>query len=839
MRRAGTTALLTLLPVLLAAQVDPAPRPGTREVTVAAGAHYRAGGLHRFFLGDTYRDLWTTPIRVPVLDLEAFAGGIRPTKAGGGNQTKNLRFETATGVEYVFRMVDKDKVPVPKGFDHTVVERMAKDQVSASHPAAAIVAAPLLDAARILHVTPILTVMPDDPALGEFRKDFAGRLGTIELYPSKPERAPGFAGAVEIIDSDKLRPLLDSVPGTRVDARAYLAARLMDMLLNDWDRHPGQWKWARFSSDRDAPWTPIPRDRDKPFISYGGIVAIAGKASPNLLVFRASYPSVRGLTWNSIEFDRRLLGELERPVFDSVARSLAALVTDPKIDAAVSRMPDEYLAGAPELARKLKSRRDALPAQAARFYDELAEAADIHATEAADRAAVRLNPDRSVLVELFGPGGRIRFRRTFHPVETREIRIYLHGGDDSATVTGRGPASIPVRIIGGNGSNRLADSTGAARLYDNGQVTDVEYGPDTLFNRRPWVRYGGEFHPPARDRGGKFSPALGLAANGDLGVVLRAGVTTYSYGFRRRPYAGRTGLLAEYAAGVGLFRVTAALDRRRESSPLHFKALARMSEIEVVNFHGYGNDTPERPEEFFEARQRQWLFQPAVAFSLGSSSDISIGPVLQYATADSLADRFISDARPYGFGDFGQAGLRLGWLHDSRNRTRDSTRGLLLDLSGTWYPGIWDVRTGFGSVSASAGAYLTLPVPLSPVLALRAGGKKVWGEFPFHEAAFIGGRNSLRMVDRERYAGDAALSGSVELRVPVARFPLILPFDVGVFGFADAGRVYVGGNSPGGWHHSTGAGFWVGILNPATSLSVEIGDRRGSTGVQLRTGLSF
>ncbi len=95
------------------------------------------------------------------------------------------------------------------------------------------------------------------------------------------------------------------------------------------------------------------------------------------------------------------------------------------------------------------------------------------------------------------------------------------------------------------------------------------------------------------------------------------------------------------------------------------------------------------------------------------------------------------------------------------------------------------------------------------------------------------------MVDRERYAGDAALSGSAELQVPVARFPLILPFDVGVFGFADAGRVYVGGNSPGGWHRSTGVGLWVGILNPATALSVEIGDRRGRTGVQIRTGLSF
>ncbi len=52
------------------------PVPGTDSVTVTAGARYRAGELKRWFSGDLYRDLWTTPIRVPVLDLEKYAGGL-------------------------------------------------------------------------------------------------------------------------------------------------------------------------------------------------------------------------------------------------------------------------------------------------------------------------------------------------------------------------------------------------------------------------------------------------------------------------------------------------------------------------------------------------------------------------------------------------------------------------------------------------------------------------------------------------------------------------------------------------------------------------------------------
>ena len=48
------------------------------------------------------------------------------------------------------------------------------------------------------------------------------------------------------------------------------------------------------------------------------------------------------------------------------------------------------------------------------------------------------------------------FRRRFNADETREIRVYLHDGDDVATVTGSpSAAAIRVRLIGGNGNNRL------------------------------------------------------------------------------------------------------------------------------------------------------------------------------------------------------------------------------------------------------------------------------------------------------------------------------------------------------------------------------------------------
>ena len=847
--RVDRLALSAVLLILLArsGSAQAGPRIASHDsVSLAAGLRYKGSRLHRFLMGATYRDLWATPIKVPVLDLRRSVGGLRPLKKGGGNQTKSLRFAAGDGNEYVFRLVDKDNVTVAEGFEHTIVEGITRSQVSAQHPAAAEVAAPLLQAAGVLHVTPVLVAMPDDALLGEFRKEFAGTLGMIELYPVKPDSGPGFAGAAAIIDSDTLLQRLDRDPHEAIDARAYLKARLMDMFLNDWDRHPGQWKWARFDSSRSKAWEPIPRDRDKPFIDHGGLVKPTAIFSPNVMTFRATYPNIRGLTWNALELDRRLLAGLEKPVWDSVAADLERRMSNSVIERATQAMPAEYRYTAPGLATILKMRRDRIPDIANRFYRELAEVEDLHATDAAEHASVRRLDDGSVEIELRAEGQEPYFRRRFDPAETGEIRLYLHGGDDTALVTGSAQRSIPVWIIGGNGKNHLVDSSTVhgrrhpTRLYDAGSVSGVSYGPDSTWNRRPWVKEAGKMEAPSRDRGDALVPGIALGSERDLGLLPGLSVNKYHFGFRERPYGSRYGLAGEYATKYKGYRVMAVADLRREASRLHLSGKARMSEIEIVNFHGLGNQTPDTGSKYFyQVRQRLWQLHPSVGLALGTHGDISLGPVVSYTSTDSVPGRFISAQRPYGFGGFGQAGLQLNLSHNGTDRVRNSRRGLSLEAAGSWYPGIWDVTTGFGTLAAAASTYFTLPVPVHPKLVLRGAGRKVFGDFPFQESAFIGGRMAVRSLDPQRYAGDAAVNGSAELQVSLASFPFVLPLNVGVFGFSDAGRVYVKGKSPGGWHTATGVGFWLGILNSATSVSVEIGGGQGLNGARLRTGMIF
>jgi hypothetical protein len=829
----------------------PPPRIVSRDsVTIAASPRYASTGFKRFFLGDTYRDLWTTPLRVPVVDFHHYAGGLEPLKEGGGNQTKNLRLGTPTGVEYVFRPVDKARATPPERLRGTALAKIFRDQVSGLFPAAGIIIAPIAEAAGVLHTTPAFAVMPADSSLGKYRKDFVGLLGTLEEYPHKPEEGPGFGGASDVIDTEELLPLLDSLPTYSVDERAFLNARLTDMLVADGDRHHGNWKWARFASGKSARWVPIARDRDHAFNTYDGLLArLARPAAPFLTTFEGKYESMDALSWNSRELDRRFLSGLEKPVWDSIALALQRRITDAVIDSAVRTLPPEYRRVAPSFVAKLEQRRDGIPANARRFYRLLAEVVEVHATDANDRATVTYLPGGVVDVAVQSGSETPYYHRRFDPRDTREVRVYLHNGDDTAVIRGDVTSNVKVRVIGGNGTNTLVDSShvagrSRARLYDVGRVSGYWYGPDssrdTLFSRRPWVNDTGVVRYPSKDYGSAIEPVAGFGTGG-LGLVPRVGARWMRYGFRHEPYASMLGLDAEYATGVPGFRFTLLGDQRLERSRVHFTAMGRMSDFELVNFYGFGNETPggEDQQNRFRIDQRQWLLRPSVAFALGRrDSDLSFGPVIQYSYTETNSGRLVADEQPYGFGHFGQAGLRLGLRYDDRDHPRNAKHGFLVDANSSTFPAMWDVERAFSQVSGSAATYFELPLPLHPVLALRGGGKKVWGDAPFHEAAFLGGLDTLMGAPPQRYAGDASVFGNSELRVPIVSIRSWLPIDIGALGFADAGRVYLGGESPGGWHTVVGGGLWFGVIDPATGFSVTFTSSRDKR-VVFGTGLRF
>ena len=811
------------------------------SATIVAGPHYEAGALHRYLLGTDYRDLWTAPVRVPVLDLSRYKGGLTPVQRGSGLQTRSLRFRAADGREYNFRSIDKDQTGgLHPDFKNTLIDWFLQDQVSSKHPSASLITHLMLDAAGILHPAPELFVMPDDARLGEFRAEFAGMLGAIEVHPDEVETGRTFAGASQISDTEKLLEDMEASPEHRVDSREFLKARLMDLMLGDWDRHVDQWRWARFDRGGTHWWVPVPEDRDNAFSDFDGLLpGLARSRATNLVRFDARYPNLFGLTANAQPLDRPLLAELPAAVYDSLALELQRRVTDEVIIRAVAAAPPEYnrLEGE-ELAGKLIARRDGLPEVARRFYRHLAREVDVRLTDAQEVAVVDRLPDGVIDVRVYHapndvPASRPYFERRFTSTDTREVRVYLRGGNDRAVVRGAGSGRPLVRIIGGGGDDVLMDSStvgsGGSRiaLYDDrGENRFVASGRTVVDTREypePDSTLSGfnENAPQHRDWGTVatwFAPRVGWRYN--AGAYIGGGPIFTRYGFRRDPFARRLAIAALWASMAGRFAAEVDLDVHRTNSLSRFALSAHVSQLETTRFHGYGNDTPDDgSSDRYKVRRTEYLLEPVYHQALSRRTEVFFGPIVQYNTPHPEPGGPADLLRPLGSEEYGVIGGQLGGLWDRRDSPAFPTSGFLATVRGSAFPGLWS-DASFGGVDGLASAYLPLPLPLETTLAARVGGRIAMGNAPLQHAAFLGGRSSVRGLPTERYAGDASLFGGVELRSYLTRFNFISRGDLGVIALADAGRVFVEGESSNSWHPGFGGGLWASILDRTRTFSV-------------------
>jgi hypothetical protein len=149
------------------------------------------------------------------------------------------------------------------------------------------------------------------------------------------------------------------------------------------------------------------------------------------------------------------------------------------------------------------------------------------------------------------------------------------------------------------------------------------------------------------------------------------------------------------------------------------------------------------------------------------------------------------------------------------------------------------VDSVYGTVEGVATTYLTAPMPLRPTLALRAGGKYVWGPYPFFEAAFIGDARTVRLGHQHRFGGDGAVYGNAELRLRLARFFVILPGELGLLGLADVGRVFLAGESSDTWHTAFGGGLWISVLGQGNVVSAALAATDERTALYFGLGMAY
>ncbi|HUE95686.1 MAG TPA: hypothetical protein VMN39_03455, partial [Longimicrobiaceae bacterium] len=683
----------------------------------------------------------------------------------------------ADGRRYVLRSVQKTtRQALAEEFWGTPVESIMRDQLCSFHPSGAVIVARLLAAVGVLHAEPSLMVVPDDPRLEEFREEFAGMLVLFEERPDEEQDgSAGFAGSDRVVQIENLFDDLEEYPEDRVETSELLRSRLIDILVGDRDRSINNHLWASFDQPGGGKlWRPVPRDRDQSFVRFDGAAkSVFRYYDKRLVSFGDEYPDIEGLTRNAWDIDRTLLVGLEREVWDGIVREVMADLTDEVIADAVRTMPPEHhaLVGA-DIERSLRLRRDRLAAAADEFYEIVFRYADIRATDEDEVAVIEGMPGGRVRVAIYRSDNP-HFERTFLPRETRELRIYLHGGDDLVRIEGDTDPGILVRVITGGGRDALVNSVGRRRvvLYDAGDGTEVS-GENTSVVRRDvprlyswWIDGEGDL-----DWGSRSTPLPAISYDGDRGLVLGLGIRRDGYAFLKQPFGSSVQASVGWAVGRGepIIDYRHHLQSWLGSADLMLRA--RYSGVEIVRFHGLGNETQELEDpDFYEVHQKQLAVGFDVGLGDGERRLLSIGPILRHTSSDtSRAETLIAGARPYGTGSFTQAGIRLAFDVDGRDVSAAPRHGYRIEGGASFYPEMLDVVSSFGEVHGEAAYYLSPPAG-NPTLALRVGGRKVAGTFPYSDAAFLGGAENIRGLREQRFAGNAAVYGNAELRVFLTR----------------------------------------------------------------------
>jgi len=784
--------------------------------------------MHRLLFGGNYRSLWATPVTLKIFRLGNEKGGLKIIQRGGGLQTMSLRLRDPGGQQWVLRTIQKyPERGLPPRLRPTVVRDILQDQVSAAHPFSSLTVPPLAEALGIPHSHPQIVYVADDPALGDYAKDFAGKVFLFE------EREPLDAEKTE--NTERTQEKLKDDNDHRLDEKIVLRARLLDMLLGDWDRHEDQWRWEKIKEDKGTLYLPVPRDRDQVYYKTSGVfpwIVSHQWLKSKFQGYSGSIRDINGWNFNARYFDRYFLHQLSEDDWREQIALVQRTLTDSLITAAIDRMPAPIVKQCgQEIIGKIRSRRDHLLKQALEYYRFISIYVDIPATDKREQFNLVEQDDGDIDVTIDkikkdSSKGRTMYHRLFKAGTTKEIRLYGFDGDDVFSVGGSQPSPIRVRMIGGAGMDsfyidRNLHNRGRIYVYDRSDSANILPPRSTAR-----IRTAADSVVNSYDRTSfkydRFEPIILAHYNTDIGILLVGGFSYEKHGFRGEPYSFREELLTNYSLSRKSFLFTYTADFRNAigKNGIKINALSR-GPNNVSNFFGIGNGTPfvnsgDKDIRYYR-NKFDWITGDVSLYRDHGHWRFSAGPGFQFydSRAANNTSRFLKDyaaAHPGEdvFTTKWYAGFVTGANYDTRDKSTLSTHGVYWNTTFIGMRGVSHAHNTFGQLWSEFSFLLNPDGNSVLIIANRTGGGTYFGTADYFQQVKLGGPQTLRGYHTWRFTGRSTLYNNLEVRLKVFDFTsYLLPGSIGLIGFNDIGRVWSANDTSKAWHDGYGGGIYI------------------------------
>jgi len=870
------------------------------SVTVVVGEDFSIAGYRKFLLGENRRKLWLTPLKLPVLNLNSFSGGLTVIKVDTISGNRTLYFSDKMGKKWKFRSLEKFLEPtLSDTYAGTYIGWVLQDNTSGLFPGAEVALTPILDALGLPNSHPAMWVLPSkipDDSLPSDTNWGAGKNEPFQNIPELLESINGFQnmpGVLEKIGGFQNMPgVLEEVgenngnylttkdvvfgllngSNAKVEATEYLKMRLLDILINNFGRDANSLCWESHLSDNyeKVKFHPVLINYENAFADFDGLVPLTlSFLHAERVSFNEDFPSAKTATYSGRHFDRRFLTELTKAEWDSVTNFVVSCFSSQLIEAAISALPPEYrLISADELRAKLINRVLNLAAISNDFYELTNKIAHIYCTNKSDSVSI-YSDDSTTTVSLFrcsiepfqqtNPGaisvrkeetpqenrnaveveGKPYFHKVFNNRITQEIRIYLEGGDDVLITSGESGCAPKINIDERSFKEKLADfhnSQGSANYQIKNEYQSY---PDTL-------EY---IEPSQRQEGTRFSIYPVADISSIFGLQLGGGPIFYWYGFRKFPWESKIMFYASYATASREYDVDFAgwFNSVIDGATVWLKACKKSIDFNL--YYGFGNETEFSKAVFNDNGYR--LYHRLLGAEVGLNIPL-FGKLTNFYSLKisdyhaELEDSSLLSGFPggtYGLGKLSTLSLEGGLQLDSRDNPELPYSGLFIRSSGSISPQVFNSKGMFWRANFDFRGYLPLGLLTgflkNSTFAIRILGDKVGGDYPFYSASFLGSSKNLRSYRNERFSGDASLYATAELRFELGTVKTIVNSKMGVFFFTEAGRVYKNGESSDLWHAGNGVGLYAAPPDRSIVITGTVGFSSEYVSFFLGTNLNF
>ncbi len=819
--------------------------------------------------GSKYKEDYATPVNSKVASLDTLFGGLTVLREDAEKGYKSLLLKDSIGNTYRMRAMAKNALSLSKvvSFDIEAADqksieesKISKDAFNnefytASHPYAVLAIPTMAKAIDIFYTTPQVFYVPKQAGLQKYNENFGDELYLISVEPSEnSEGEQTFKYPDDVKTTDDILTKIREGGEIFLDEDNYIRSRLFDMLIGDWDREEDHWRWAEYYNKYSKNvYVPIPKNRDDAFSSIdGNILNIASTIFSGNRQNHIYGDNLNDLKWFNEEgviLDRALLERSGRNNWLQAAKNIEKSLTDAVIDSAFSIIPSEVNSESlKSIISTLKNRRKNLSEIADRYYTYLAKQQNLVGTDGDDVFKITRLPNGETNVKMYSTiNGKLTdtiIDRTYKQEDTKELWIYGLNGEDTFQVDNEEQNLMYIRGIGGHGLDKYILNEGRrVKIYDH------ESFPSVIENKRGGsLRFTDVYnlntydYRKQIDRSNIIASAIGYNPDDGFRVGLQ-----YIYeinNFQRNPFSQKHIITGGYYANTFTFDLQYDGEFANIKDGLNLSLGAKATSPNFVNnFFGIGNETPNFDDQLGYDFNRVGV--QTLGLNVGLVRNSAFGSVFKVQTkfeaitATGLESDFLETINFIEVDKTNYFGTLEGiYSYRSSDNIANPTLGMMFDLNLGIKDNFRESERLFGYLKTRLGFYNVLEKSRHLVLKTNLKYQTNLGErYEFYQAVNLGGESGLRGFREERFSGKSSLVASGDLRYGFDEFKIgLFPIQIGVYGGADLGRVWIKDDDSEQWHNSYGGGLWI---NGAGGLNATFSTFASKEDVRFTFGLGF